>query len=447
MMHTGLPFTSYQLPSDLIQALTALGYTHTMPVQAAVIPRALRGESLVVRYQTGSGKTHAFLIPLFAKLLPDQGLQAIVVSPTRELAEQTYQFARALNQHLPNPFKLALVQGGVDKQRDEQKLNPEPQLLFITPGRMVEMANYFRKERLAQLKIIVLDEADMLMDDSFLAVTTQVLAMINQPQVLVFSASMASPLLHRLANYFKSDSIIEPKEKTINPTSVRHRLIDIKHQDPIQSIVDLIQTLNPFFMMIFASRVQRVIAIETALKARGMKVASLHGDLAARERRHMLKRIQSGEFPVVVASDIASRGMDLPDVSHVLSVDLPQDLDYYFHRAGRAGRYKSEGQSLVFYNSHEEDSLARLKQQGIHFDLLALKGENLSPIKHLNRGKIFKKEDEALTRDIKKAIQKYRSNEVKPGYKKKVKLAVEKVKHQYKRKAIKKKIRARLFGG
>ena len=446
-MQTGLPFTSYALSEPLLAALTTLGYTHTTPVQAATLPRAMQGESLIVRYQTGSGKTHAFLIPIFSSLKPHAGLQTIVVSPTRELAMQSFVFAKALNDALGNPFKIVVLQGGFDKQRDGEKLNAEPDLLFITPGRMMDIDRFIKKDSLANIKKIVLDEADMLMDPSFIQSTLTVLSLLTQPQILVFSASMAAPLLNRLAKYFRPDSIVEPKEKTINPTGVRHALIDIKHQDPIQAIIDFIDITKPYFLLVFASRVQRVVSLATSLSSRNLKVASLHGDLQARERRHLLKRIQDGEFQIVIASDIASRGMDLPNVSDVLSVDLPQDLDYYFHRAGRAGRFKNDGQSYVFYNSHEEDSLERLKQRGVHFQLLALKNKQMLPVKHLTRGKIFKKEDEALSRDIKIAIQKYSSHEVKPGYKKKVRLAVEKVKSQYKRKAIKKKIRERLFGG
>ncbi len=446
-MQTGLPFTSYALSGPLLAALTTLGYTHTTPVQAATLPRAMQGESLIVRYQTGSGKTHAFLIPIFSALKPHGGLQTIVVSPTRELAMQSFLFAKTLNDALGNPFKIVVLQGGFDKQRDGEKLNAEPDLLFITPGRMMDIDRFIKKDSLAKIKKIVLDEADMLMDPSFIESTLTVLSLLSQPQILVFSASMAAPLLNRLAKYFRPDSIIEPKEKTINPTGVRHALIDIKHQDPIQAIIDFIDITKPYFLLVFASRVQRVVSLATSLLSRNLKVASLHGELQARERRHLLKRIQDGEFQIVIASDIASRGMDLPNVSDVLSVDLPQDLDYYFHRAGRAGRFKNDGQSYVLYNSHEEDSLARLKQRGVHFQLLALKNKQLLPVKHLTRDKIFKKEDEALSRDIKIAIQKYSSHEVKPGYKKKVKLAVEKVRSQYKRKAIKKKIRERLFGG
>ena len=446
-MQTGLPFTSYALSGPLLAALTTLGYTHTTPVQAATLPRAMQGESLIVRYQTGSGKTHAFLIPIFSALKPHGGLQTIVVSPTRELAMQSFLFAKTLNDALGNPFKIVVLQGGFDKQRDGEKLNAEPDLLFITPGRMMDIDRFIKKDSLAKIKKIVLDEADMLMDPSFIESTLTVLSLLSQPQILVFSASMAAPLLNRLAKYFRPDSIIEPKEKTINPIGVRHALIDIKHQDPIQAIIDFIDITKPYFLLVFASRVQRVVSLATSLLSRNLKVASLHGELQARERRHLLKRIQDGEFQIVIASDIASRGMDLPNVSDVLSVDLPQDLDYYFHRAGRAGRFKNDGQSYVLYNSHEEDSLARLKQRGVHFQLLALKNKQLLPVKHLTRGKIFKKEDEALSRDIKIAIQKYSSHEVKPGYKKKVKLAVEKVRSQYKRKAIKKKIRERLFGG
>jgi ATP-dependent RNA helicase CshB len=446
-METRLPFGSYALSASLREALSQCGYTHASPVQDAVIPRALRGESVIVRYQTGSGKTHAFLIPLFAKINPDHGLQALVVSPTRELANQSFQFAKKLNDQLGNPLKIAVLIGGFDKQHDEEKLSPTPHMLFVTPGRFQEIQTRIQANQLANIQTIVLDEADMLMDASFLDATTALLAKISNPQLLVFSASMATPLLNRLAKYFRPDDIVEPKEKSINPKQVQHKLIDIKHQEPIQAIMDFMEITKPYFLMIFASRVDRVISLGEALRQRQLSVAVLHGELQARERRHLLKRIHQGEFPIVVASDIASRGMDLPDVSDILSVDLPSDLDYYFHRAGRAGRFDKPGQSYVFYNSHEEDSLARLRQRGIRFDLVALKHGQLTPVTHLTRGKVFRKEDASLSRDIKKAIQKYRSTEVKPGYKKKVKLAVEKVRKQYKRKAIQKKIRTRLFGG
>jgi ATP-dependent RNA helicase CshB len=446
-MEKRLPFASFALRQPLLTGLASLGYTHASLVQEHTIPRALRGESLIVRYQTGSGKTHAFLIPIFAKINPDLGLQTLIVSPTRELANQTFQFAKQLNASLGEPLKITVLTGGFDKGHDQDRLSALPQILCVTPGRFEAIASRLGKAELANIKTIVLDEADMLMDTTFLEATSQILARIDTPQLLVFSASMATPLLNRLAAYFRPDSVIEPKEKTINPHQVKHQLIDIKHQDPIQAIVDYITIVKPYFLMVFASKIARVISIAENLRNRGIKLAVIHGDLQARERRHLLKRIQDGEFAVVIASDIASRGMDLPHVSDVLSVDLPGDLDYYFHRAGRAGRFDQTGTSSVFYNSHEENSLQRLKDRGIHFDLVALKDGAIRPMKHLNRSKLFRKEDEALSRDIKIAIQKYRSHEVKPGYKKKVKLAVEKVKKQYKRKAIKKKIRDRLFGG
>jgi ATP-dependent RNA helicase CshB len=446
-METRLPFASYAIPASFTQVLSRCGYTHASPVQDAVLPRALRGESVMVRYQTGSGKTHAFLIPLFVKVQPQLGLQAVVISPTRELAQQSFQFAKTLNDHLPNPLKLTVLIGGFDKQHDQEKLHPSPNILFITPGRFQEIQSQLTSQQFASIQTIVLDEADMLMDASFLETTTLMLAKIKHPQLLVFSASMATALLNRLAKYFRPDDIVEPKEKTINPNQVHHQLIDIKHQDPIQAIIDLIQIIKPYFLIIFASKVERVIRLTEALRQRQVTVAMLHGDLQARERRHLLKRIHQGEFSIVVASDIASRGMDLPDVSDILSVDLPPDLDYYFHRAGRVGRFNKSGYSYVLYNSHEEDSLSRLKQRGIHFDLVALKHGQIIPVKQLTRKAMFKKEDADLSRDIKRAIQKYQSHEVKPGYKKKVKLAVEKVRKQYKRKAIQKKIRNRLFGG
>ena len=164
-----------------------------------------------------------------------------------------------------------------------------------------------------------------------------------------------------------------------------------------------------------------------------------------RERKMMLRRIAEGEFTLICASDIAARGMDLPDISDVVSLDLPRDLAYYFHRAGRTGRYRASGTSYVFYTKDQQRAIDTLTQKGITFTLMTLKASGLKQTAPERTWKHV--EQPELKRDIKKAIQRYASKEVKPGYKKKVKRAVERVKQKYKRKAIDAVIRKRLYGG
>ncbi len=442
------PFQSYALPSALIAALTKHGYVHATPVQQQVIPRILKGESLIARFETGSGKTHAFLIPLLAKIKQGYGLQAIVFSPTRELANQTYLFCQQLIKDFMPSLKVTLMTGGYDKQKDMQKLSPLPEILITTPGRLPEILKTIPNYDFKIVHTIVLDEADMLMDESFVEEMTGFLAMTQRPQVLVFSASIDPSLLALLKDYIRPDSVIEQPLDAINPQRVKHHLIDIKHSDVITSLVEYLSVIQPYLVIIFSSRIARVNEIYQGLIDQGLSVALLHGDLPQRERKSVLKRIKEGAFSIVVASDIASRGIDIADVSDVISIDLPKDLTYYFHRAGRTGRFDKLGHSHVFYNAYEDKMIATLTEKGVKFDYAVFKNKILKAVTSFEREKhAIHKEDLQLKKDIKVAIQKYQSHTVKPGYKKKVQLAIEKVKRRYKRKAINEKIKKRLYGG
>lgn len=442
-----LPFASYALPPQLVTSLTKFGYLYATDVQQLVIPKALKGESLIARFETGSGKTHAFLIPIIAKIVQGKGLQTIIFSPTRELANQTHAFCTQLMKDVNPLVKVTLLTGGYDKQKDVEKLNPLPEIIVTTPGRLPELLKIIPNYDFKVVKTIVLDEADMLLDDSFVAMMTDFLAMVQQPQIMVFSASITPTLLALLKEYIRPDSVFEQPLHAINPKRVQHHLIDIKHLDTANALSAFIKHLQPYLALVFASTIDRVVHLHDALKAQGHLVALLHGSLTQRERKQIVKRIKDGEFSVVIASDIASRGIDIDHVSDVISVDLPKDLTYYFHRAGRTGRFDKLGHSYVFYNSYEDVMIKTLLAKGVVFDYAVFKGGELKPVASFDRQRLFiHKEDVTLKRDIKQAIQKYQTHEVKPGYKKKLKLAIEKVKKKYRRKAINEKIKKRLYG-
>jgi ATP-dependent RNA helicase CshB len=302
-------------------------------------------------------------------------------------------------------------------------------------------------ESLKLVKTLVIDEADMLLDPTFKPSIDLILQALNAAQKLVFSASIAKPLVAMMRRYIHPDAVIDPPQKTINPDRIHHALIDIKHQPVLQAIRDFIAIKQPYFLLIFSSKVATVKTVYHEMIEAQMKVGILHGELTQRERRSMHHRILQGEFAVVIASDMASRGIDLPAVSDVLSLDLPRDIDYYFHRAGRTGRYDKQGSSSVFYNAYEDPTIHRLKDKGVRFNLMVLKQGVLKPVTSFERAKLYRKEDPSLQKDIKIAIQKFQSTHVKPGYKKKVKLAVERVKKFHKRKSIQQKIRQRVYGG
>lgn len=441
-----IPFTSFALDSQLTSSLASLGYVDATPVQQAVIPAALRGESLIARFETGSGKTHAFLIPSMAMIVPDHGLQVIMMTPTRELANQTYQFAKAWADLAFPWMKITRLTGGTSLDDDQEAVRRTPHLIILTPGRLRVLLDSMTNTAFHTIKTIVMDEADMLLDTSFIAEVDPLLSRLSAPQLLVFSASLSKPLLGVLRRYIRPDHIFEPSEKTINTTQVEHILLDTRHQDHVTSIINLLTLLQPFRAMLFASRVDTVMHLYDALTARGYTLGLLHGKMSFRERKAMLKRIQQGEFTLILASDIAARGMDIADISDVISVDLPQDLAYYFHRAGRTGRYKESGKSYVFYQKDDQSKIETLQQKGVQFSRFSLKEGGLKP--QPTKAKTTQREEHPqLKRDIKKAIQKYASHEVKPGYKKKVKRAIERVKKKHRRAAIDKTIRKRVYGG
>lgn len=443
--NSALPFSSFSLSTQTVEGLATLGYHLATPVQQVVIPAALRGESLIARFETGSGKTHAFLIPTFERLQQNGGLQVLIVIPTRELMTQTYAFAKSMVETMYPWVRLMRLSGGTSMDEDLQQLKQQPHVIILTPGRLTSVLNAMNNALFQQLKTIVLDEADMLLDATFVHEVDGLLKRTHSQQLLVFSASLSKPLLGMLRHYIHPDHIFEPDEKTVNNANVSHILVDTRHQELLQAFKALYQHVSPFRMLIFASRVATIKTFHQGVMDQGYKAGLLHGEMSFRERKMMLKRIASGEFDVICASDIAARGMDLPDISDVLSLDLPQDLAYYFHRAGRTGRYQAKGTSYVFFTKDQQRSIDSLAEKGVHFTRMALKADGLKPS---SSERVFRHEEKPeLKRDIKKAIQRYASHQVKPGYKKKVKRAVARVKQKYKRKAIDTIIKKRVYGG
>ncbi|MFA5235929.1 MAG: DEAD/DEAH box helicase [Bacilli bacterium] len=433
-------FASYNLSETMVQALKKLGYVSPTPIQEEVIPKILRGEALLAKAETGSGKTHAYLIPLIDKIDPAQGLQVVVLSPTRELARQTYEFARAFMAHFTK-LKITLATGG--REIEILKETNIPHVLITTPGRLVKLAENSRIN-IYQVPNVVLDEADMLVDAGFIPIIDQYLTKVAKPRVMAFSATFPKTLEPLIRAYILPNYIIDQDPGIVTPTRVRHHLVDIGFKPIPEMVAAFIDAKRPYLMLVFASTVARVKEVYDFLSSHGYKVGVLHGELPMRTRNSMMRRLRDNEFPVVVCSDMAARGLDIPDVSDILSVDLPPQIEFYLHRAGRTGRYKDEGDSYLFYHREPTSELEKLAIYQLTFDYWAIKEGELKPQKQYDPRKNKRPVDVNLTRDIQKAVRMTKSTEVKPGYKKKVKEAVAKVKSRHRRLAIKGKIRQQL---
>ena len=439
-----MSFSGFSLSERMVGALDKLGYHEPSAVQTAVIPKALRGESLLAQSETGSGKTHAYLIPIIEKL--DINLnrpQAIILSPTRELARQIFEFAREFQRFFPK-FRLRLYSSEEAlSQNEEGKLVP-PQLIIGTPGRLKDLLINRDLFPLNNVKTIVLDEADMLLDLGYFQDIEAIFGKLNKPQTMVFSATLKQNLRDELRRFVKADFEWEGAN-TQTASTVMHHLIDVKHVGNGPALQEFLKIRNPYLCIVFASRVETVAALQKYLKDNNVPSIYFSGALDARSRRKALRDIRADQCSVIVASDILSRGMDIPDVTDVISIDLPHDLDFYFHRAGRTGRFGKSGDSWVFYNADTEEQPRQLIAQGVVFDYFTLKNGVLEkdPVGLAPKTKLLKKKElpEEELKDIKIAKALARGKHIEPMYKKKRQFAIEKVKKKYRRKAIQRSVR------
>lgn len=442
-----MSFSGFSLSKKMVSALNALGYKEPSKVQSTVIPKALRGVSLLAQSETGSGKTHAYLVPIIEKTDTNLNrLQTIIVAPTRELARQTYEFARQF-QRFYQTLRVRLYTSEADVTQNEEGVSVPPQIVIGTPGRLKDLLVDKHILTLQNVKTVVLDEADMLLDLGFFADIESIFALLKGPQTMVFSATLKQNLRDELAKFVRSDFEFE-NEKTETSSTVRHHLIDIKHQGTVNALVSFLNIRKPYLCIVFASTVKMVNEVAKGLKNNGINAIYFSGSLDDRSRKKAIREIRSNKYSVIVASDLLSRGIDIPDVTDVISVDLPSDLDFYHHRAGRSGRFGKEGDSWVFYNADNVKEAKRIMDEGVNFDFYVLRKDELKldPVGLLPKTKLSKKkefpEEEKKEISIAKALA--RPKHIEPMYKKKKQFAIEKVKRKYRKKAIQKSIRKEL---
>lgn len=445
-------FKSFALSEKMVSALNKQGYLSPSPVQERIIPKALRGQSLVCQSQTGSGKTHCYLVPIIDSLdLNLMKLQAIIIAPSRELARQIYDFAVAFKDYFPK-LKVRLITSEVEKSQNTEGLTTSPHIVIGTPGRLGEILDRDYELDLHGVKTLVLDEADMLMEAGYFDEIDSLFEKLpERMQTMVFSATLEEGLKSKLSRYISSSFLFEGEE-TRTSSQVAHHLVDIKHA-PIEDALPRFLAAHPIYLgMIFASKKEDVKAVYEALRKKDFSVILFYGDMDDRERKKAIRAIKENRYQYIVCSDVLARGIDIEDVSDIISIDLPTDLAYYYHRAGRTGRFDKKGDSWVFYNRDSLKKPAELLEQGLVFDYYELKGEALveDPLGLIQKRKFTNKrqwETEEEARDIKLAKARTRTTKVKPGYKKKTKQAIEKVKGKYRRKAIKEKVKAQKAEG
>ncbi|UTB87771.1 DEAD/DEAH box helicase [Staphylococcus carnosus] len=435
------PFEQFGLDPKLIDAVSDLNFNQPTEIQQRVIPKILKGTSIIGQSQTGTGKSHAFLLPLIERIDPSiQEPQAIVVAPTRELAQQLYKAAQHLTE-FKKDLKVSLFIGGTDFERDKQRCNVQPQLVIGTPTRIndlskdgtlhAHLANY-----------LVVDEADLMIDLGLIEDVDHIAARLeDNANIAVFSATIPKSLHPFLNKYLNQPELIEVNSKTQNKKNIDFYLIPTKGAAKVDKTKALIDILNPYLCIIFCNSRESADELAEELIADGLKIGMIHGGLSPRERKQQMKRIRNLDFQFVIASDLASRGIDIEGVSHVINFDVPKDIDFFTHRVGRTGRGQYKGEAFTLFTPDEEELVGEIEDRGYQFKDVDLKNGEIKPIKAHNTRKTRTKKDDHLTTQVKRKIKRGNKKKVKPGYKKKFKRELEDLKRKERKQYSKRKNR------
>ncbi len=410
------------------------------PIQEKMIPIALENKNVVGIAPTGTGKTFAFLVPLLNRLEPINKIQAMILAPTRELARQIAKVLDSFKKAAPW-LKVVLLTGGVETQTQINQMKINPQIVIGTPTKMIEVFNEIKPD-LTNLKTVVLDEVDMLMDLGFSSTIGTIFEnYINKYDVqkMATSATLHDLLSNQLAKYFTNTEIINLVKANFAHDNLVHTVVHNK--DKKHSLSVIMNQISPYLCLIFVNTKERADELFTFLQQQGRKVIKLHGGLKERERKNAYKRIMNGDFQYVVASDLASRGLDIDGASHVINYELPNEYEWYMHRAGRAGRGKYTGQVYILQSNNSDDKMLDiLYKKGIKLDHAKIKNNRLEKTTYRLKGKDNRQDDETQ-----KAIRSFiakSANDTKPGHAKRLKEGIAKIKAKAKREHLEKVVKA-----
>jgi ATP-dependent RNA helicase RhlE len=349
-----MSFDSFELHPDLLRAVAALGFTAPTPVQASAIAPARAGRDVLACAATGTGKTAAFLLPVMHRLLAGRRrtTRALVLAPTRELAAQIDEQRVALGRY--TNLSGAAIFGGVAMGPQESALRRGVEILVATPGRLLDHLR-FPYARLDGVDIVVLDEADRMLDMGFLPDVRRILGgLARQRQTLLFSATLP-PAVVTLARDFLRDPVRIDVERPAAPADgVRHTAYPVMREEKVPLLLDLLRQPDVQNVLAFTRTKHRADRLATALTRGGVAADRIHGDRSQAQRTRALAAFKSGRLRVLVATDIAARGIDVTGLSHVVNFDIPDAPESYIHRVGRTARAEAVGDAVTFVTPEEE---------------------------------------------------------------------------------------------
>ena len=349
-------FSSLPLDERLLRGVEEAGFTHCTPIQAASLPLALTGRDIAGQAQTGTGKTAAFLLALFNHLLKTEDTRsgeraqprALVLAPTRELAIQIHKDAEQLGKHCH--FRLAVAYGGTAYEQQRETIAAGCDVLIGTPGRIID---YFKQGvfNLRACQVMVLDEADRMFDLGFIKDIRYLLRRLPPPdlrQNMLFSATLSYRVTELAYEHMNNPELVKIETENVTADKVTQVMYYTANSDKIPLLLALMKKLQPHRSIVFVNTKRAADKVWGYLEGNGYRTAILSGDVPQKKRMSLLKRFQEGEMPVLVATDVAARGLHIPDVTHVFNFDLPQDAEDYVHRIGRTARAGASGDAISF---------------------------------------------------------------------------------------------------
>jgi ATP-dependent RNA helicase DeaD len=358
----GPKFTDLGLPDTLLQALAAVGYESPSPIQAATIPPLLEGRDVLGQAQTGTGKTAAFALPILAQVDPQPGKpQALVLAPTRELAIQVAEAFQKYAAHMPD-FAVLPIYGGQGYGPQLHALRRGVHVVVGTPGRVIDHLTRGSLD-LSQLRCLVLDEADEMLRMGFIDDVETVLKKTPETrQVALFSATMPVQIKRIAQTYLKDPVEIAIKSATSTARNIRQRYWMVSGVNKLDALTRILEA-EPFdAMIVFARTKLGTEELAEKLAARGLSAAAINGDVDQKIRERTIQRLKDGQLDILVATDVAARGLDVDRVSHVLNYDIPYDTESYVHRIGRTGRAGRSGEAILFVAPRERGMLRAIER-------------------------------------------------------------------------------------
>ncbi len=345
------PFAKLALPEPLVKAIAKMGFTAPTPIQEKAIPLVLSGNDTISLAETGSGKTAAYLIPVIAQLIAQPEKQALILAPTRELVTQIGDVVRDLT-HFCSEIRFTVVIGGAPMMKQVNNLQRNPRIIIATPGRLVDHIRH-RSVNLKKISHFILDEADRMFDMGFAPQVNNIVREISpRRQTLLFSATFPNEVRSLAARVLNEPIEIEVRKNTLPPKVITQKMISVAAANKNDRTLDLINAATGS-ILVFTRTKHRTDRLARYLEEYGVAVTRIHGNRSQGQRNKSIAGFKSGLYRVMVATDIAARGLDVSDISDVINYDIPMTVEDYVHRIGRTGRAGQEGQALTLVSPED----------------------------------------------------------------------------------------------